>query len=166
MRAAWSGPATSARRTPTKVCGCPITGIWTIPRVLPRSPSSPRIRLSANTGRSMSRTTKRLACLSSFCFLKDIGDATEDWGVRETWLLKTISELWRHRGLYPGLLKALKLVGAAPLIDRVKQLYVQEGHEKAHAAAFAVLEPGQENVLTKDIDAADRKKIARNWKLL
>jgi exodeoxyribonuclease V alpha subunit len=104
--------------------------------------------------------------LAKVRFLKDIGDSTEDWGVRETWLLKTISELWRHRGLYPGLLKALKLIGAAPLIDRVKQLYVQEGHEKAHAAAFAVLESGQENVLTKGIDAADRKKIARNWKLL
>jgi len=47
-------------------------------------------------------------------FLRDIGDETEDWNVREAWLLKSISELWRYRGLYPGLLKALIVVGATP----------------------------------------------------
>ena len=104
--------------------------------------------------------------LAKVRFLRDIGDQTEDWNVRETWLLTTISELWRYRGLYPGLLKALKVAGATPLIDDVKQFTIQEGQEKACAAAFEFLESGKDNALTADLDAAERKKIARNWKLL
>ena len=41
--------------------------------------------------------------LSKVRLLKEIGDETENWDVREDWLLKVIAELWTHRGLYPGL---------------------------------------------------------------
>jgi exodeoxyribonuclease V alpha subunit len=104
--------------------------------------------------------------LAKVRLLKDLGDTTEDWGVREAWLLKVITELWTQRGLYPGLLKALEAAGAVSLIDSVKTLCVQEGQEKAHAAAFEVLEEGRDNALGKRLDAAERKKIARNWNLL
>lgn len=104
--------------------------------------------------------------LAKVRFLRDIGDETEDWNAREAWLLKSISELWRHRGLYPGLLKALKVAGATPLIDSVKRLSIQEGEGEAYAAAFEFLESGKENALSADLDPAERKKIARNWKLL
>jgi exodeoxyribonuclease V alpha subunit len=104
--------------------------------------------------------------LAKIRLLRGLGDTTEDWGVREAWLLKVITELWSHRGLYPGLLKALKAGGAVPLIDGVKSLCVKEGHEKAYTAAFEVLEEGRENVLTEKLDSAERRKIARNWKLL
>ena len=67
--------------------------------------------------------------LAKVRFRRDIGDESEDWNVREAWLLKSISELWRSRGLYPGLSKALKVAGATLLIDGVKQLSVQEGQE-------------------------------------
>ena len=98
--------------------------------------------------------------------LKDIGDDTEDWNVREIWLLKIIADLWTHRGLYPGLLKALKAAGAAALIDGAKALCISEGHDKAHAAAFEVLESNRDNALTTSLDPAERKRISRSWKLL
>ena len=65
--------------------------------------------------------------LAKVRLLKEIGDETEDWSVREAWLLKVIAELWIHRGLYPGLLKALQAAGAVPLIDGVKTLCIHEG---------------------------------------
>ena len=49
---------------------------------------------------------------------------------RETWLLKVVSELWSHRGLYPGLLKVLKAAGVDPLIAPAKALCIAEGHAK------------------------------------
>lgn len=104
--------------------------------------------------------------LAKVRFLRDIEDETEDWNAREAWLLKSISELWRHRGLYPGLLKALKVAGATILIDSVKRLSIQEGQEKVYVAAFEFLESGKDNALTTCLDQAERKKIARNWKLL
>jgi exodeoxyribonuclease V alpha subunit len=98
--------------------------------------------------------------------LKALGDDTEDWDVREAWLLKTIAELWTHRGLYPGLLKCLTVAGADVLIDGVKELAIQEGHVKAYALAFDALDGGPDNILTKALDSTERKKIERSWKLL
>lgn len=103
--------------------------------------------------------------LAKVRFLRETGDESENWSVREDWLLKSISELWRSRGLYPGLLKALTIAGATPLINAVKDLSIQEGQEKAYAEAFEFLESGKDNVLTAGLDAAERRKIARNWML-
>jgi len=104
--------------------------------------------------------------LAKVRFLRDIGDESEDWSVREAWLLKSIGELWRHRGLYPGLLKALDVAGATSLIDSAKRISIQEGQEKARAAAFEFLESGKDSDLTAELDQAERRKITRNWKLL
>ena len=98
--------------------------------------------------------------------LKEIGDDSEDWSVRETWLLTVIADLWTHRGLYPGLLKALEAAGAVALIDGAKGLCISEGHDKAHAAAFEVLESNRDNALTASLNPAERKRISRSWKLL
>ena len=103
--------------------------------------------------------------LAKVRFLRETGDESEDWNVRESWLLKSISELWRSRGLYPGLLKALNVAGATSLIDAAKDLSVQEGQESAFAAAFEFLDSGNDNVLTKGLKEAERRKIKRNWML-
>ena len=78
--------------------------------------------------------------LAKVRLLINLGDESEDWNVREAWLLKVIAELWTYRGLYPGLLKVLDVAGAVPLIEGVKALCAREGHVKAYAAAFEVLE--------------------------
>jgi hypothetical protein len=104
--------------------------------------------------------------LAKVRYLRDIGDESENWDVREAWLLKTISQLWHHRGLYPGLLKALQVAGATSLIDGVKQLAIQEGQEQARTAAFSFLDSGKDSVLTVGLDATERKKISRSWMLL
>ena len=66
----------------------------------------------------------------------------------------------------PGLLKTLKVAGATPLIDAVKDLSIQDSQEKAYAAAFEFLDSGKDNVLTTGLDVKERKKIARNWMLM
>ena len=98
--------------------------------------------------------------------LKEIGDDTENWNIRETWLLTVIADLWTHRGLYPGLLKALRAAGAVALIDGAKALCISEGHDKAHAAVFEVLESNRDNTLTASLEPAELKRISRGWRLL
>ncbi len=98
--------------------------------------------------------------------LKEINDDTENWSVREAWLLKVIAELWKHRGLYPGLLRCLGIAGAGALIPAVKQIMAQEGSRKGYAAAFEFLDGSKQNEVTKDIADAELKKIERNWQLL
>lgn len=104
--------------------------------------------------------------LAKVRFLRELGDTSEDWNIRETWLLKVIAELWTQRGLYPGLLKALDVAGAEPLIDGVKALCAKGDHAKAYVSAFEALDAGVANALTKGLDAAVVKKIGRNWRLL
>jgi hypothetical protein len=104
--------------------------------------------------------------LAKVRLLDETGDDTEDWKVREAWLLKTIAELWTHRGLYPGLLKALQAAGAGVLIDGVKALSIREDQHKAHAAAFEVLEGRSDDSLTDNLDQADLRRLSRSWKLL
>ena len=104
--------------------------------------------------------------LSKVRLLREIGDETENWAVREDWLLKAIAELWTHRGLYPGLLKVLDVAGATPLIDGAKALCVSEGHGKAHEAAFEVLDGDRDNMLTDGMKPTERRRMSRNWKLL
>ena len=111
-----------------------------------------------------------IGLLEQFLFkvrrLQELGNKSENWSAREAWLLKVIAELWTHRGLYPGLLRALEAAGAAPIVEGVKQLCEREGHHRAHALAFAVLDEGAENELTVGLDAAARQKLSRNWSLL
>ena len=108
-----------------------------------------------------------IGLLEQFLFkvrrLQELGNEFENWAAREAWLLKVIAELWTHRGLYPGLLRALEAAGAAPIVEGVKQVSEREGHHRAHAMAFAVLDEGAENELTIGLDAAARKKLNRNW---
>jgi exodeoxyribonuclease V alpha subunit len=103
--------------------------------------------------------------LAKVRMLRELGDKTEDWNARESWLLEVIAELWTQRGLYPGLLNALKVAGATPLIDKVKTAYAVDGAAKAYAAAFEALE-GKPNALAANLNPDDLKKVARNWKLL
>jgi hypothetical protein len=103
--------------------------------------------------------------LAKVRLLRDLGDKTEDWNAREDWLLRVIARLWRHRGLYPGLLNVLEVAGAGQLIDKTKTLYTVEGPAAAYSTAFEALD-GKTNELTKVLEAAVLKKIARNWKLL
>lgn len=99
-------------------------------------------------------------------FLRDLGDDTENWTVREAWLLKVIAELWIQRGLYPGLIKVLQSIDAIDLIENTKKMCSVEGHSEAFAAAFEVLDQGVPNALTQGIDPQKMKRISRSWNLL
>ncbi len=98
--------------------------------------------------------------------LKNSSDKSDDWGARETWLLSAIAELWTHRGIYPGLLKALEAAGAVALVDGVKSLSLRDGYEAGHAAAFAALESGKPSPLTSSLSSPELSKLSRNWRLL
>lgn len=97
--------------------------------------------------------------------LKDIGDKSENWAAREDWLKKTIAALWTSRGLYPGLMRALDAAGAEDLVPGAKALCSSQGHQEAHAAAFAALESEQPTPLTASLTDAQRRKLSRNWRL-
>ena len=127
-----------------RVCGCPTTATLTNPTASLISRSFPRTRSSASTVPSTSPTTRPLVSWSSSSRRSGscgkLGTKVRTGTSARFGSSRNISTLWRHRGLYPGLLKALRVAGATPLIGGVKQLAIQEGQERARAAAFEFLE--------------------------
>jgi exodeoxyribonuclease V alpha subunit len=103
--------------------------------------------------------------LAKIRVLRDIGDDSEDWGARESWLLKTIAELWTHRGLYPGLLRALGAAGGDTLIEPAKAAIIRHGQQTAHKLAFEVLAKGTANELTPALSAQALRQMSRSWNL-
>ena len=71
--------------------------------------------------------------------LKEMGDTTDNWDVRLRWLDDLIAELWKSRGLFPGLpsvLSYLRLDGAIPYF-KSECLIGRERDAKDHV--FSVL---------------------------
>ena len=52
--------------------------------------------------------------------LIEIGDDSEDWGVRKAWLQGLLAELWRNRGPYPGLPAVMDHLGFGELVPYYK----------------------------------------------
>ena len=97
--------------------------------------------------------------------LQALGDASEDWSRRVRWLEQLIAELWRHRGLLPGMpavLSVLSLHGAIPAF-KARAL---DGREVETAVAlFSLLDGGIEDVTGIALDAQVVKSARRQWKL-
>ena len=96
--------------------------------------------------------------------LRHIRDDSENWDQRKDWILGCITELWRRRGLYPGLPNVLRLLGATDAVKPVIESINAGNDQVAHAQVFAALEHGGE---APEIGLAGRalQKASRQWTL-
>lgn len=95
--------------------------------------------------------------------LKDKGDTSEDWSVRIGWLQSLVRELWRNRGLYPGLPTVLDYLDFKEAIPYFKRQTTDGNEQTAKKNLFAFLE-GQ----TKSVGGlifSDEKNVSRQWRL-
>ena len=93
-----------------------------------------------------------------------IGDDSENWDQRKEWILGCIAELWRRRGLYPGLPNVLRLLGATDALNPVIKSINAGNAQKAHTEIFAALDQGRE---APQIGLTGRtlERASRQWKL-
>lgn len=97
--------------------------------------------------------------------LKDLGDTSEDWSLRIDWLQSLIAELWKNRGLYPGLGKVLDYLGFTDAIPFFKSQVNLGKEQAAKDAAFSLLDGRRIVIDGLDIDPDTIRKIARRWLL-
>lgn len=97
--------------------------------------------------------------------LKELGDDSADWGRQIIWLQEVMGELWKSRGLYPGMaavLTLLKLPAAIPW-------FIGEtaaGREAEAAANLLALVQGKKpSGKSPPLVAADLAGAQRAWKL-
>lgn len=98
--------------------------------------------------------------------LIEIGDTTEDWVKRRSWLLTLIGELWAHRGLYPGMPAVLEVMKFEDAIDHFRSEAVKGEEKTAVADIFKFVEGETEKIPTFDVADPLKAKIRREWKLL
>ena len=96
--------------------------------------------------------------------LRAIGDQSEDWDVRAHWLLGCIAELWSKRGLYPGLLNVMRLLGANKAIATARRLAEAGEAKEAHQRFFDAVDKNIE-VPEFGLTSRELRKLARQWKL-
>jgi len=97
--------------------------------------------------------------------LQDLGDTTEDWSSRARWLEELISELWRHRGLLPGMPAVLGVLSLQDAIPFFKRKALEGNELEAHNSLFDLVEGKTDNVSGLKIEAAQIKSVRRQWKL-
>lgn len=97
--------------------------------------------------------------------LKGIGDTSEDWSVRISWLQSLVGELWRSRGLYPGLSAVLDYLDFKEAIPFFKN-QTMDGHEQAAKIDFfAYLDGRTTSVANLTLPDEKMKKASRQWRL-
>ena len=98
-------------------------------------------------------------------FLQDLGDDSENWSVRLQWLNSLVAELWKSRGLFPGLSRVMDLVGLSSAVTPFRSA-VAKGQEKIfHGAVFQWLNAGLDDIPGVSIGSAEITKIRRQWNL-
>jgi len=99
--------------------------------------------------------------------LKEIGDTTEDWNERIRWLNSVIAELWKSRGLYPGLLKVLDYIGFHEAIQFYKSKITQNPNLESELKQeiFDFLNERIAGIKDLSVDEGRRKRVLRQWEL-
>ena len=98
-------------------------------------------------------------------YLRDLGDDSENWGVRLDWLNGLLGELWKSRGLYPGLARVMELVGLSQGITPFRIACSRNEEKPFYEAIFQWLSEELESLPGFPVSAAEAVKIRRQWKL-
>lgn len=98
-------------------------------------------------------------------YLRDLGDDSENWTVRLEWLNSLLAELWKGRGLYPGLARVMELMELTEGITACRAANGR-GEEKAfHTAVFAFLDKKAATIPGMMLTAEETTKVRRQWNL-
>ncbi len=98
-------------------------------------------------------------------FLNSLGDESENWSVRLDWLNSLISELWHHRGLYPGLARVFDLIGLSQAVEPFRQAVANGNDEDFRAGIFAWLDGKADKLPGFEVEAPAVAKARREWEL-
>jgi exodeoxyribonuclease V alpha subunit len=97
--------------------------------------------------------------------LKELGDTSENWPVRTGWLQSLIGELWKSRGLYPGLTAVLDYLDFGVAIPYFKQQTATQDEHNAKDALFAFLEGRTPSITGLTLTSESSRRVLRQWKL-
>ena len=94
-----------------------------------------------------------------------IGDDSEDWLTRRTWLSQIMAELWRSRGLYPGLLRVMDYLGFEEAIAYAKKrIDANPGEEhEVKDDLFALINAKKDALPNLSATSSTITKVRQRW---
>jgi len=104
--------------------------------------------------------------LEIVAILKDMGDTSENWSLRIEWLQGLIGELWKSRGLYPGLPKIMDYLGFEEAIKFIKDQTDTPGDEqRIKDTLFSYLDEHSSAIPGLPLTGEKARKVLRQWRL-
>jgi len=98
------------------------------------------------------------------CRLRELGDDSENWDSRISWLQSMIAELWQGRGLYPGLPAVLDVIGFQAAIPGFVKAQAKEA-VAIKDAVFAFLDGTAKVLEGLALNSDEVRKVKRQWQL-
>ncbi len=98
--------------------------------------------------------------------LIEIGDRSENWQARRTWLEGIISELWKRRGAYPGMAEACVYLQLHEAVPYLKSECSRGRETAAVDAIWAVIDGTTHTLGGKPVATSVLNATRRSWKLL
>lgn len=97
--------------------------------------------------------------------LRNIGDDSENWEVRLQWLNSLIAELWKSRGLFPGLPTVMDIIGLSSAVTPFRSIAAMGQEKDFRNAVFQWLNDERSDIPDVSLASSDTKKIQRQWNL-
>jgi hypothetical protein len=104
--------------------------------------------------------------LRSVCVLQDMGDISEDWSVRRSWLEGLIKDLWNRRGAFPGLPAVCQYLNFTQAIPYFKEEAEKSNELGAAKVIWDVVEGKTGALGGQTVQPAVLKTVSRQWQLL
>lgn len=102
--------------------------------------------------------------INTVSFLLELGDKSEDWVVRKTWLQSLLSELWVNRGPYPGLAPILTALDCGDLAEFYFKQAAKGNDKSAAQSILAFLsDKNSQGIDGCRLDKRILEKCRRNW---
>ena len=98
--------------------------------------------------------------------LIEIGDDSENWNIRKTWLNSVLNELWTARGPYPGFPSVLEALGLTNLVSSYIALTNDADMKTYRDDVRRFLNGKIEEVSGNSFPKADARRIRREYQLM
>lgn len=102
--------------------------------------------------------------LETVSVLIEIGDTTENWNVRRTWLNSLLNELWKARGPFPGLTSVLSVLKLNSLISEFLHQSTNEDIKKFYNEIIDFFNDKSEKIF--DLEIPNSKVVRRDFQRL
>ena len=97
--------------------------------------------------------------------LQTISDTSNDWSLRARWIEQLISELWRHRGVLPGIPSVLEMLSLHDAIALFKTRALEGREVETATAIFSFLDGRVDDVAGLALEPQVVNSARRNWRL-